>query len=423
MATAPTPPRSGRHRHTAPEAKPQIRSVRILLRPGKHVLKQAVHVQAVPGVVVSLETVQLPKNLYRAPPSAANGSGNGALHNSHLMLMEQPLPLEATTSSSSRSSPKPSFRNLFRCNRQESGEGESVTEDLTDFDEWLHHPNDVVVPQHATLMLRSRRHNEPAFRVSQGVLRLSNLEIQHNSHGLDIWNGNAAVQVQPPSPPTTDDEANPRDHLPRPMAVLEKVQVTSRSGRGIVNIDGGKVIIHRCAVSDCAATGIYIGGPGSSAYIEETDVIRNGVGNPRPRRGIARGHSGIYLEQGVARIQESNVSHNTLTGISVVSPENAALHLEDSTLLSNGTYQLELPPPGTTSRQRCVTERNTMAPTGEAELRSGLAVVAPPPRQPSLLQQQVLGFPPALPAGDGPPALPAGNGAIMVGQLDGDNDN
>jgi len=414
MATAPTtPPRTGRHRHTAQEAKPQIRSVRILLRPGKHVLKQAVHVQAVPGVVVSLETVQLPKNLYRAPP-AADSNGNSALHNSHLMLMEQPLPLEATTSSSTRSSPKPSFRNLFRCNRQESGEGESVTEDLTDFDEWLHHPNDVVVPQHATLLLRSRRHNEPAFRVSQGVLRLKNLEIQHNSHGLDIWNGNAAVQIQPPSPPPTDDEPNPRDHLPRPMAVLEKVQVTSRSGRGIVNIDGGKVIIHRCAVSDCAATGIYIGGPGSSAYIEETDVIRNGVGNPRPRRGIARGHSGIYLEQGVARIQESNVSHNTLTGISVVSPENAVLHLEDSTLLSNGTYQLELPPPGTTSRQRCVTERNTMAPTGEAELRSGLAVVAPPPRQVVDFPLPVLanGGPPAPPAGDGPQILPGG--AIMV---------
>ena len=383
--TASTPSR--RRGAPEPSKQQQTRSVRILLRPGNYVLKQAFHVRAAPGVVISLETVRMPKNVFRPKPAVA-GHGDGG--SGAPLLMEQALPLDAAATASlsvSSSPPKPSFRNLFRCSRQESGEGESETEDATDFDDWLQASSENggadAVPQHATLMLRSRRHNEPVFRVSQGVLRLTDLEIQHNSHGLDIWNGNAAVQVQPPQIEEETGGAPWPAHLPRPVAVLEGVKVTSRSGRGVVNIDGGRVIVRRCAVTDCAATGVYIGGPGSSAYISETDVLRNGVGNARGgRRGIARGHSGVYLEQGVARIEQSNVSHNTLTGVSVVSPDNAAVHLEDSTLLSNGTYQLELPPPGSASRRRCVTERNVLAATGDGELRSGLLGAAEPPRPP-----------------------------------------
>ena len=112
--------------------------------------------------------------------------------------------------------------------------------------------------------------------------------------------------------------------LPAPTAILDGVDISSASGRGefciryppqkkqimdlysiikntsrsfvqtgIVNIDGGHVAITRCYVHDCAATGIYVGGPGSRAKIEETDVVRNGNGNTQHRRGIARGHSGV----------------------------------------------------------------------------------------------------------------------------------
>ena len=37
-----------------------------------------------------------------------------------------------------------------------------------------------------------------------------------------------------------------------------------------------------------------MGGPGLHAKISYTDVVNNGNGN-QSRRGIARGHSGIYL--------------------------------------------------------------------------------------------------------------------------------
>ena len=186
----------------------------------------------------------------------------------------------------------------------------------------------------------------------------------------DIWNGNAAVQIQPPI--GLDDQ--PMMVVPVPTAVMEQVEITSSSGRGIVNIDGGFVTIRKCYVHDCAATGIYVGGPGSRALIEKTDVVRNGNGNVHHRRGIARGHSGIYLEQGHAHILDCNVSQNSLTGISAVSPDNAILKLEESDLFSNGTYQLEMPAVGTLARRESFTQNNIMAATGFGRSRSGLVL-------------------------------------------------
>jgi hypothetical protein len=186
----------------------------------------------------------------------------------------------------------------------------------------------------------------------------------------DIWNGNAAVQLQPPLGP----DEQPLMVLPAPAVILDRVEITSASGRGIVNIDGGLVNVTNCYIHDCAATGIYIGGPGSRAIIERTDVVRNGNGNVQHRRGIARGHSGIYLEQGHASIIDCNVSHNSLTGISAVSPENAVLTLQDSDLMSNGTYQLEMPAVGTIAHRNSNTSNNNLATTGLARSRSGLVV-------------------------------------------------
>lgn len=186
----------------------------------------------------------------------------------------------------------------------------------------------------------------------------------------DIWNGNAAVQIQPPV--GLDDQ--PMMILPAPTVVLDHVEITSSSGRGIVNIDGGHITIRNCYVHDCAATGIYVGGPGSRAAIQRTDVIRNGNGNTQHRRGIASGHSGIYLEQGHAHILDCNISQNSLTGISAVSPENAILNLEQSELISNGTFQLEMPAVGTAAHQQSSTQNNILAATGLARSRSGLLI-------------------------------------------------
>ena len=155
---------------------------------------------------------------------------------------------------------------------------------------------------------------------------------------------------------------------------MDHVEISSASGRGIVNIDGGQVTIRNCYVHDCAATGIYVGGPGSRAQIESTDVVRNGNGNTAHRRGIARGHSGVYLEQGHASIVDCNISQNSLTGISAVSPENAVLNLEESELVSNGSFQLEMPAIGTAAHARSTTHNNTFAANGLARSRSGLAI-------------------------------------------------
>lgn len=103
----------------------------------------------------------------------------------------------------------------------------------------------------------------------------------------DIWNGNAAIQIQPPLGPNGD----PID-VPAPTVILDRVDVTSSSGRGVVNIDGGHVTISSSFIHDCAATGVYVGGSGSQATLEKTDVLFNGKGNKRNRRGITPGHSG-----------------------------------------------------------------------------------------------------------------------------------
>lgn len=65
------------------------------------------------------------------------------------------------------------------------------------------------------------------------------------------------MQIQPPM-----ENDQPVMMFPAPTAVLDHVEVSSVSGRGIVNIDGGTVYIRSCYVHDCAATGVYVGGPG-----------------------------------------------------------------------------------------------------------------------------------------------------------------
>ena len=153
---------------------------------------------------------------------------------------------------------------------------------------------------------------------------------------------------------------------------MEHVEITSASGRGIVNIDGGQMDIRNCYIHDCAATGIYVGGPGSRARIHHTDVIRNGNGNKTHRRGIARGHSGVYIEQGYASIVDCSISQNSLTGISAVSPDNAVLDLQGSELVANGTFQLEMPGVGSLAHSRSTTSNNTLSITGLPRARSGL---------------------------------------------------
>lgn len=77
------------------------------------------------------------------------------------------------------------------------------------------------------------------------------------------------------------------------------------------------------------------------------------------------------MEQGRATITDCNISGNSLTGISVISPDNALITLQESDLVSNGTFQLELPGVGTASYNNCVTVNNNFASHGIGRPRSG----------------------------------------------------
>ena len=348
----------------------QIRSVRILLRPGSYHLTEGIHVQAPPDVSVTVESIVLPENCrwYRSTA---------------------PLPPqeEAPPAPAVHRAPARSLFQMLRCaSRQDFLGGRAMeepteTSSMSGDDEgsnsnWQMSMNDsvdypivqVVPPKRATMVLRSRRNNEPMIRVRQGQVHLKNVDLEHSCMGLDIWNGNAAVQIQPH--PSEEEEPSPLPPALRPRASLTNCRVKSRSGRGVVNIDGGHVDVKSCFIAGCAATGLYVGGPGSSAHVENTDVYSNGRGNPR-RRGIARGHSGVYLEQGKATLHNCLVANNTLTGISAVSYEKAFLTLTDSIVSQNGTHQMELPPLGTPARNQCVIENNDLQATHLVS-RSGL---------------------------------------------------
>jgi hypothetical protein len=78
------------------------------------------------------------------------------------------------------------------------------------------------------------------------------------------------------------------------------------------------------------------------------------------------------LESGHATITNCNISRNVLTGISAISPENAVLVLQGSDLVSNGTFQLEMPAIGTAAYRKSVVVDNNLASNGAGNPRSGL---------------------------------------------------
>ena len=321
----------------------QHRTIRVLLRPGDYILREAIVIQASDNVRVTIETM-------KGPFTA----------NHQVAEEERTEPSSSPTRKFARKAAN--LKHRLGCR--------SAMHHVEMLEPELDHPPlrrlsssrppcDV-----ASLILRTRRHNEPIIRVRQGAVKLINLELLHNSHGVDIWNGNAAIQIQPPLPGQTLP-TNP------PTACMESVEIVSHSGRGIVNIDGGIAVIKNCYVHDCAATGIYVGGPGSQAHIERTDVLNNGNGS-RNRRGIGSGHSGVYLEQGKAFIRDCNISRNSLTGISAVSSTNSVLDMEASDVVANGAAQLEVPRGHAIAHSLDFTRTNRLAAFGFIRARSGL---------------------------------------------------
>jgi len=334
--------------------------VRILLRSGRYNLRKAIsmddeHDNINHAVPVTIETMTTAPGIYQ--------KGDVGFHSDSQVPSDR-----------SRKKLKTSIRNIFRCRTVDVEDEDDENFAFSDsFDEYLDDSlqssievdsatSDEIEMKSATLVLKTRRHNEPLIRIAQGSFTLRNINLVHGSSGMDIWNGNSAIQIQP--------HVSESFHMATPTVTLDGVNVTSWSGRGVVNVDGGDLKIRNSYIHDCAATGIYVGGTGSRAIIEHSDVIHNGRGNRRNRRGISAGHSGIYLEQGHASITDCNISRNTLTGISAISPDNAILTLEESDLFSNGTFQLEMPAFGSVAFRNSVTTNNTLASSGEGRSRS-----------------------------------------------------
>jgi len=337
----------------------QSKSIRILLRPGTHVLREAITIQAKEGVDIAIETCKATNftPVYASQYDQQDVSTKKCLKKRRLARK---------------------LRSSMNCRSVQDSQDVVVADNYSYLEQNVGvEPVSTTKPVNdsvATLVLKTNRPNEPLVRVKQGNLHLSNIYLLHNCLGMDIWNGNACIQIQPPKNSTNNDI--PTTHLVRPQVWMDSVDVVSHSGRGIVNIDGGFSSIQNCHVHDCAATGIYVGGPGTQAIITKTDVLKNGNGNVRARgtrQVVGRGHSGVYLEQGKAIIRDCNISRNSLTGISAVSLHNTLLDLESSDLVANGMAQLEMPRGGTS---RDLERNNRLAAIGLLRSRSGLVAAS-----------------------------------------------
>ena len=360
----------------AQQFREQHNSARVLVHPGPYFLRRPIVVNVIGSASITIEAIEGVRDPEHGMSWQKNYHGPSIKRVNMGMLSPRD-----TVGDEVRRPPSPSLRQLFGCGRQSSssavdldGSYSSASSSENDYDDGDQLGHRAVFLRlcfqgrpRALLCLESGRENEPVIRVRQGTLNIRGLKIFHYCEGTDIWNGNAAVQVQSAfgwngrplrveSPSIT------------PTANLSDCDIMSLSGQGVVVIDGAISSIHNCNVHTCAATGIYVGGSGSLTNMTETDVIENGTGNTRTaiygnerRRGVARGHSGVYVENGLATLRDCNISGNTLTGISAISTDEARLHIEDSDIRANRSDQMELPSPRS---GRSINRNNTIASVG-----------------------------------------------------------
>ncbi len=200
-------------------------------------------------------------------------------------------------------------------------------------------------------------------------LHVENIRFLHYSPGNDIWAGNSCIRV--------DGRGN--------KLSMKNCTLESRSGRGIVATGGSMVYLARCTIHDCAATGLYIADPTTHGWVENSNIIRNGVGSiatgirsrrrnpvetsevegedhlnqvdnlvnhnlglilpavpPIPLRAsnnnVPPGHSGMYVESAMCLVKNSLIAGNSLTGLSVVRGGHAKLSL--CHIIDNGSEAL-----------------------------------------------------------------------------------
>ena len=147
-------------------------------------------------------------------------------------------------------------------------------------------------------------------------------------------------------------------------------KIRSSSGRGAVCIKG-ELILDNSTVTDCAATGVYVGGKASRASLSNCDISHNGLGGPTlnrdPGETVFAGHSGLYVEQGCVAVSHCNISKNTFTGISSCSPSNSTLVVTHSSIIANEGGGIELPPVESVSGLRSTVQETTIVEAQDAE--------------------------------------------------------
>lgn len=149
----------------------QTQSIRVLLRPGRYVLREAITIQAPYSVRVEIETMEMPDSF---------------------------LPIDQTTMAfdpepARKRKPSQSLRNILSCRTIDVEQQEDEVSGVEFFDASMlstnissRQPNGFG-KKCATLVLRTRRHNEPIIRIRQGTAVLRNLELKHISHGSGKW--------------------------------------------------------------------------------------------------------------------------------------------------------------------------------------------------------------------------------------------
>ena len=396
---------SGRTRHTienqvAHRYREQRRSARILLHPGPYFLRQPLVANIIGDVEITIESIDggslsdpqhgmMWRQNHHKPSSSSSSGLRGETERgggeSQLLFPASYHSARNAANVDTRRPTSPTLRQIFGCGRRSSSSAaldQSSSSSLlgSDHEDHVDNQSEHRAKFHracfqgprptALLCLESRRENEPIIRIRQGTVNIRGLKFIHYCEGTDIWNGNAAVQVQR----AFGDNGRPLRVEPPsvlPTANVSDCDIMSLSGRGIVVIDGGISHIHNTNVHTSAATGVYVGGAGSMATMTQTDIVDNGTGNTRNSasrgRGVARGHSGVYVEQGLAKMNDCNISSNSLTGISAISTVQARLHIEDSDIRGNRSDQMELPP---IDSGRSVNRNNVISSSGTGRPRS-----------------------------------------------------
>lgn len=168
--------------------------------------------------------------------------------------------------------------------------------------------------------------NQPCLRVhhveGHGKVHvcLQDISILHATKGNNIWQGNCAIHVQSP-------------HV---SFALQDCSIQSDTGRGMVVGRGAHAKLCQVVLHDCAATGLYVG-ERASVQMDQCHVVRNGHGFSGDQNDgpvVPPGHSGVYVEAGMAVVQDSSLQNNSLTGVSVV--RGGWMRLSGNWLAQNG---------------------------------------------------------------------------------------